>query len=321
MERDLVVIGGSAGSVGALAKLLGALPLGLPASVAIVVHRPERGSGGLEAVLRRASRLAVVDAEDGAPLTEGQALLAPARLHLLVREGHVVLAPSAKINRVRPAVDPLFRSAARWYGPRVIGVVLSGSLDDGAAGLAAIQARGGACLVQDPDEAMFPSMPLAAAAAAPEAKVLPVAELAIAIVDLAGQPISTEPDPPSPDLVAETDLAEHGRRLAGTQPGAPIPIGCPDCRGGMSRVDVAGQPHFVCHVGHSFGAETLVAAQSDIAENSLQTAVSVLEEREATHRMLAEQTTGSTREEHLRAAEQAARAAASIRATIRSAMA
>jgi two-component system, chemotaxis family, protein-glutamate methylesterase/glutaminase len=133
-KRDLIVIGGSAGAIGALSDLLAGLPATLDASVAVVLHRSAQGSSGLEGVLSRASSLPAAEAVDGEMLQPGRVYLAPADRHLLVHDDHLLLVHSAKVNLTRPAVDPLFQSAARWYGAHAIGVVLSGSLDDGSVG-------------------------------------------------------------------------------------------------------------------------------------------------------------------------------------------
>src|SRR5262245_42456273 len=140
---DVIVIGGSAGAIGPLTTLLGGLPRDLNASVVVVLHRPAASSDGLRAVLERASALPVRTVVDGDRLTAGVIHLAPADHHVVIHRDYLMLVHGAKVNRVRPAADPLFRSAARWFGGRAIGIVLSGSLDDGSVGLATIEAVGG----------------------------------------------------------------------------------------------------------------------------------------------------------------------------------
>jgi two-component system, chemotaxis family, protein-glutamate methylesterase/glutaminase len=316
-RRDLVVIGGSAGGITALITLLRELPATFAASIVVVLHRPAGGSGQLRSVLSRKCALPVETAGDGDPLRTGCVYLAPPDFHALVRPEHLHLARTAKVNRVRPAVDPLFHSAARYYGPRAVGVVLSGSLDDGSVGLAAIDARGGLCLVQDPKEALFAGMPLAALAAVPTAKAMPVADLGSALVELVGSPVDDAEFDVDPDLIAETDMTHQFLDLSGSdQPGVPVAIACPDCRGGMTRIDGATTVHFRCHVGHTYSPQSLLAAQQDSTEGALWTAISILEERAAVHQSLAERTEDEEQERHLRAAEQARLAADSIRPNI-----
>ena len=338
-RRDLVVIGGSAGGVAALASLLGSLSPSFPAAIVVVLHRPAVGSGNLRGVLDRASALPVVDAAHDDALEPGRVYLAPPGVHVLVRPDRLLLSRTARVNRVRPAVDPLFRSAARWFGARTIGVVLSGALDDGAAGLDAISAHGGACLIQHPADALFAGMPYAAMVAVPGATVLPVDELGPAMSALveirpavAAGPVSgngSEPvvpvpvpvlddDPePDPDLVAETALTEgNGFQDVRRQPGKPAPFACPDCRGAMTRIGSGGAEHYRCHVGHTFSPQTLVAAQSEGVESALWTAVSILEEQAALHRSMAAGLAGDRRADHIAQAELAADGADAVRHTI-----
>src|SRR5262249_22617408 len=159
----------------------------------------------------------------------------------------------------------LFRSAARWYGPRTVAVVLSGVLDDGAAGAAAIAGRGGVVLVQNPAEAAYRGMPQAALDANPAARSVPTDQLAATITELVGESV-TEPGSPLPkDLLWETDMTEAGMRsgLAATGPGMPVGIACPECHGGMSRIQTGDAVHYRCHVGHSYSPQTLLAAQTE----------------------------------------------------------
>ncbi|HEV2743893.1 MAG TPA: chemotaxis protein CheB, partial [Rubrobacter sp.] len=157
--RDVVTIGGSSGGVEALARLVGGLPADLPAAVLVVVHFPEGAPSALPRILSRSGPLEAVHPGDGDPVEKGRIYVAPPGLHLLMEDGRVRLARGPKENGHRPALDPIFRTAALEYGPRAVGVVLTGSLDDGTAGLAAIKARGGVAVVQDPEDALFRSMP------------------------------------------------------------------------------------------------------------------------------------------------------------------
>ncbi len=185
-NRDLVVVGASAGGVEALRSLIGSLPADLPAAVLVVLHLPAGSASALPEILSRAGVLPVSPARPGAPIEHGRVYVAPPDHHLVVADDEVMLSHHAAEDHHRPALNALFRSAAEAGGSRVIGVVLSGNLDDGAAGLAEIVARGGSALVQDPADAAYPSMPEAALAAVAAEAVLPVADLGEHIASLLG---------------------------------------------------------------------------------------------------------------------------------------
>ncbi|WP_041832345.1 chemotaxis protein CheB [Actinoplanes sp. N902-109] len=287
-RRDVVVIGGSAGSHDALLRIMADLPPDLAATVLVVVHLAAAPASALADMLARRCALAVRPAADAMTARPGHVYTAVPGRHLLIAEGDVLrLSRGPKQNRVRPAVDALFRSAARWCGPRVVGVLLSGNLDDGAAGLAAVNERGGAALVQDPGEARFPGMPGAARDAVPEVRCLPAAELAAAITELTGQLAGRAAGPPDHDLLWETEvLAEGSSPLA--QPGQPVGLGCPECKGGMYRIPTGSTVHFVCHVGHSYSPQSLLAARAEDVGGALWMAVSALQEKAMVHRQLAD---------------------------------
>ena len=226
-----MLVGASAGGVEALQALVAGLPADLPAAVLVVLHLRAGARSRLVAILGRSGPLPVAPARHGEPLTPGRVLVAPTDEHLLVHDGHVVLSPGAKENGHRPAVDPLFRSAARWLGPRAVAVVLSGSLDDGAAGAAAVAMQGGAVVAQEPDEALYDAMPRAALRAVPGALVLPARRIGAALPALlaarAGEPVP----PAHADLRLETDMAEHDEdAVSGTEsPGERVGVSCPAC--------------------------------------------------------------------------------------------
>lgn len=207
-RRDLVVLGGSAGGVEALREVVAALPADLPAAVLVVLHLPARSESNLAAILNRGGPLPAVTAERGMPLSPGRILVSPPARHLLVRDGRVLLSEAPKQNLARPSIDALFRSAARWQGNRTVAAVLSGNLDDGAVGLAAVDAAGGACLVQDPDDALAPSMPRAALAVVPHAAKMSAGEIGHGIAKLVTESIAPGAVSPGPDLIAKTDMAE-----------------------------------------------------------------------------------------------------------------
>jgi two-component system, chemotaxis family, protein-glutamate methylesterase/glutaminase len=278
-RRDVVVVGASAGGMSALQRIVARLPAALPASVLVVTHLAPAAPSRLPTILGKATALPVSAAEDGQPMKPGHVYTAVPDRHLLIGAHDVLrLSRGPRENRVRPAVDALFRSAARWCGPRVIGVVLSGTLDDGAAGLAAIVESGGAALVQRPAEARFAGMPRAALTAVPGAEELPATQLARRIAELVDQPVPPIAAEPGESLIWETDMNEHGRSAA-RQSGRPVGLGCPECGGGMHAVETGKAVHYVCHAGHSYSPQTLLAARDDGIERALWTALSALQEK------------------------------------------
>lgn len=286
-RRDVVVIGGSAGSHKPLAQTLARLPSDLPAVVLVVVHVAPAARPTLAGTLARSCALPVRPAVDGARLDPGSVHVAVPDRHLLVDDCAVLrLSDGPRQNLVRPAVDALFRSAARWCGPRMVGVILSGSLDDGAAGLAAVASGGGVALVQDPAEARFPGMPTAALRVVPDAATLAGSDLGEAVAETAGKPVTVRGRPPDP-LIWETDLLAYGTSETPDH-GQPVALGCPECRGGMHVVRTGLADHYVCHVGHSFSPQSLLAIREDNIEQAVWTAVSALRDKAVLLEQLAE---------------------------------
>jgi two-component system, chemotaxis family, protein-glutamate methylesterase/glutaminase len=295
VNRDLVVIGGSAGGLDALCPLIAGLPGNLPAAVLVVLHMPAQADSALATIINRCGPLPAVPASSGEPLRPGRIHVAVPDRHLLVHDQTILLSRAPKQNRARPAIDALFRSAARWRGRRTVGVVLSGSLDDGAAGLAAIDSAGGACVVQHPADALVASMPTAALTVVPTAGVFPVAELGTAVAALTSERLGTLPPLVDETLIRETDMAETDQATPdGPRLGEPAAVSCPDCTGGMNRVESAGAVYYRCHVGHVWSPMTLLEAQREVVERSLWTAVSILEEQATIHQTLAERARGTT---------------------------
>lgn len=315
----MVGVACSAGGLAPLRSLVGGLPEALPASVLVVRHLGRDAKPLLPGILTRGAVLPVEFAVDGEPVRPGRVRIAPPDRHLTVHDGWLRVAGTPKINRVRPAADALFRSLARWYGPRVVAVVLSGTLDDGAAGAAAVAARGGTVIVQDPAEAEFSSMPRQTLGAVPGAETVPTNELAAAILDLLGSQVGEPPGLP-PDLIWETDLTDAVGEGPDGVPGRPAAVTCPSCHGAMNQVDALNDLHFRCHTGHVYSPATLVADQEDAGEAALWHAVALLEERAMVHHELALRAgrLGARAEEraHMRAALDARRAAEAVRALI-----
>jgi two-component system chemotaxis response regulator CheB len=287
--HDIIVVGASAGGVEALTQLVGALPKDLPATLFVVLHVPPNGPSLLPGILTRCGGPPAVHPHDGQAFQYGTIYVAPPDVHLLVKPGYVTLVHGPRENGHRPAIDPLFRTAARVYGPRVVGVVLSGSLDDGTAGLLAIKRRGGIGLAQDPGEAIYEGMPHNAIDNGVVDQVLPVAGLAAALVELAHRPVvgGGEPVPEDIDIEAdsaelEMDALERYRRN-----GIVSSYTCPECHGALWEVQDGELVRFRCRVGHAFSVDTLLAEQSTALEEALWTAFRALEERAALARQVA----------------------------------
>jgi two-component system chemotaxis response regulator CheB len=284
MTRDLVAIGSSAGGVEVLKRLIGQLPGDLPATVLVGLHLPAAGPSLLPQILQRSSSLEVVAAAQDLPLVPGQVVVARPDSHLLVSEDRIVLGRGGRENGHRPAHDAMLRSVALARGPRAVGVVLTGMLDDGSIGLACVQRYGGAVLVQDPADAEFPDMPLAALAAVPSAVAMAVDDLAVELVRLVaeepGQPPEVAPDQRHLDL-AELASAMGSPPLLpdGSLPGVPSPFSCPDCRGVLRVVEDVAPMRYRCRTGHAWSPESLAAAQGTAVETALWEALRALDER------------------------------------------
>jgi two-component system chemotaxis response regulator CheB len=294
-QRDLVVVGASAGGVEALKALVAGLPPELPAAVLVVLHVPATGRSVLAEILDRAGPLPAATATDGAPLRRGEILVAPSDAHLLVHDGHVRLSRGPRENGHRPAVDPLFRSAARAHGARTIGVVLSGLLDDGAAGLRLVHDEGGATVVQDPDDALHPGMPTAALAAGPVDRTAPAAGLGDVISALLDEPLpGRSGDDVAHGAPGEPDEVELDPVECDLTRGALSGLTCPDCGGAIWETD-DDPARYVCHVGHAFSRESMLQEQGRALEITLWSALRALEERADLLRRVARRTGGGAR--------------------------
>lgn len=282
--RDIIVIGASAGGFGVLRQLVADLPADLPAALFIVWHMPADSQGVLPDVLNQARTLPAAHAIDGEPIVPGRIYVAPPDRHLLVERGRVRVTKGPREHRFRPAVDPLFRSAAYAYGPRVVGVVLSGSLDDGAAGLRVVKRRGGTAVVQDPHDAEVAAMPLNASRAVSVDYVVPAAGLAALLARLSHEPVAGLREGTMDDNDEQTSIeiqiaADNNALEAGVMKlGPPTPYTCPECHGVLLALKDGGLMRFRCHTGHAFSADSLLAAVTDITEEALWNAVRALEE-------------------------------------------
>ncbi|QUQ64025.1 chemotaxis protein CheB [Kutzneria sp. CA-103260] len=280
-HRDVVVVGASAGGVESLRGLLATLPADLAAAVLVVLHMPSGCTSALPAILNRAGLLPARPASHGAPLRHGHVYTAIPDHHLLVLDDLMGLSRGPAENGHRPAVDALFRSTARAVGPRAIGVVLSGALDDGASGLTSIVARGGAAVVQDPADALCPGMPENALREVPTARVAPVAELAEVLTKLIAEPVAAGPaNTMSPLDLVEADIAAHGLKEGRPNMdtmGDPSGFTCPDCDG--SLMTVPGTRRYRCRVGHAWSLEALAERKDGQLERALWTALRTLDEK------------------------------------------
>ena len=278
--RDVVVVGASAGGVEALSQLVSHLPGDYSAGLAVVLHLPNAGPSVLPKILARVTPLDVVAAEDATELRPGRIHVAPAGTHLVFDGDRLRLEQGPRENGHRPAIDRLFRSAAASFGPRVAGVVLSGMLDDGVAGLASIRANGGLTIAQDPASAHFPGMPQAALDAGTADYSLPVEEIA-GLLALAAQG-SVLPVRPLPGTDSEHVLDDLvGRWRAGVDAGLASGFSCPECAGSLWSSVENGIERYRCHIGHAYSPESLLAMQNDRIEAALWSARASLEQRAA----------------------------------------
>lgn len=280
-KRDILVIGASAGGLSALTRLFGGMPKDCMPTVFVVLHISPNARSMLPRLLNRVEWLTAFHPADGEPIRPGHIHLAPPDHHLLVDRDRVLVRRGPRENRTRPAVDPLFRSAGIAFGSRVVGVVLTGMLDDGTSGLRAIHRCGGVCIVQDPEEAEWPGMPESAFAHAPVDHVLPVDAMPPLLCRLAAEP--APPGPPVPfDIAEEAHIAEQEFTTVSddTQAvGSPTTLSCPECGGGLSEIRDGPALRFRCQIGHAFSPGSMEEAQAESMEKALWVALRTHEDR------------------------------------------
>jgi two-component system chemotaxis response regulator CheB len=288
-ESRVVVIGASAGGVEALRHLVSLLPPDFPAPIVVVLHTPATGAGALASILDRAGPLRAVPVVDEPRLETGQILVAPGDHHVVVYDHAVTLSKGPRENGHRPSVDVLFRTAANALGPRVIAVVLSGSLDDGAAGAVAVKLRGGRVLVQSPDEALHAGMPQSTMSATEVDQVLPISEMPAVLHQMALEEVPEAPVESSL-MQMEAAVADFDLDAITTEdhPGRPSGWTCPDCHGSLFEIHEGGLVRFRCRVGHAWSAASLVAQQGTALEAALWIALRALEEKASLTRNLAQ---------------------------------
>lgn len=260
-RRDIIVIGASAGGVETLERLISGFPPDLPAAVFITQHISAKASPILPKLLTPFSLLPADNAEDGEAIRPGKIYVAPPDFHLILEPGVVRLSHGPRENLQRPCINAMFRSAARHYGERVTGVLLTGLLDDGAAGLWEIQQREGATVVQDPEEALYPSMPESAIRGMTVQYIVRIAAMAALLTWLATTHSNNEGTAEPVPAVIE-----------------PYGQSCPECGGVMVAARLGGLREYRCHTGHRLGLETMIAEKHKEVERALDIALSQSEE-------------------------------------------
>jgi two-component system chemotaxis response regulator CheB len=277
-RRDLIVIGASAGGVETLRRVVAELSPKLPAAICIVLHISPGSPSALASILQRAGPLPCRPARDGDALEEGRILVAPPDRHMVIEDRHVRLTVGPRENGHRPAVDVLFRSAAAVGDGRVIGVVLSGTRDDGTAGLAVIKSNGGAAVVQDPQDALYAGMPASALEHVVVDAVVSADRLAAALSEMVSGPQPPRPSAPQ-DSPGVSVNPGHEQSADNPRQGPEVTMVCPDCGGVLQERSEAGMTQWECRVGHRYSPQSLVDAQAVGVEGALWAAVRALEDR------------------------------------------
>lgn len=282
-KRDVIVIGASAGGVNALIEFVKSLPYDLDAAIFVVLHISASAPSNLASILNRNGQLKAVTAKDGEIIRRGLIYIAPPDHHLMLEGDHVLVKKGPKENRFRPSVDALFRSAAYGYGPRVIGIIMSGMLNDGTSGLWAVKRMGGVCLIQDPEEALFDSMPINALEGVDIDYILPVAEMGAILTDL----VKEEPQEATQLTEDEMKLLKLEVIIAGHDNafemgimnyGSLTPFTCPECSGALITLTEGKIVRFRCHTGHAFTASALMEGVTEKIEEKLWSGMRALEE-------------------------------------------
>lgn len=287
--RGVVAVGASAGGVEALKDMAGGLPPDLPYAVLVTLHMSAGAPSVLAAIIDRSGPLPAVAARDGESLDAGRIYVAVPDRHLLVDDHRCVLSQGPTENRHRPAINALFRSTALQFGPRAIGVLLSGVLDDGVLGLGAIRSRGGTAVVQEPSDAMFTGMPLNAIAHGHADHRAAAADIGPLLARLADRRVEERHTEPDPQMELENRIAMSGRfstDVDGDALGPAAGYSCPDCNGSLLTVSTG---NYRCRVGHAWTAAALLAAQDQEFEGALWVALRSLQEKAKLSRTLADQ--------------------------------
>ncbi|MGN7786158.1 chemotaxis protein CheB [Niabella sp. 22666] len=280
-KERIIVVGGSAGGVKALRAFVKGLPADFMSPVFIAWHMSPDASGILPELLGNLTSLKVAHALDYEPIAPGRIYVAPPDHHLLIEQGHVRVTRGPKENRFRPAIDPLFRSAAYAYRNRVIGVIVSGALDDGVAGLWTIKNNGGISIVQDPADADIPSMPQNALRDTPVDHCVPAADFPALLLKITQQRMPARRSKPEPVRVKlEKDIAGEvkGAGMKAFSLGDLSPFSCPECHGVLALIKEGNIIRYRCHTGHAYSADTLLSGLTEQIEQELYSAMRGMEE-------------------------------------------
>jgi two-component system chemotaxis response regulator CheB len=286
--RDIVTVAASAGGFEPLRTLLAALPADFPASVLVVLHIPATGGRTLPRILDRAGVLPAAAAIDGEPLQAGRVYVAPPDVHLMVVDGVVRTSRGPRQNGVRPSADPLFRSAALYGGPRTIGVVLSGTLDDGALGAATVERLGGRVIVQDPADAAYGSMPRCALATTQHPEIRAAGAIAKVLIQLTREEVEIRSGEPPADLEEEVRSLLAGDPQVTPSPRDYSGFTCPECGGPLYHAREHAADSYDCLVGHRWSPESLLEEQATTVERAMWLAIRSLDERRRLTERLAE---------------------------------
>ncbi|OGX81448.1 chemotaxis protein CheB [Hymenobacter lapidarius] len=282
-HRDIIVIGASTGGVTALMELVKALPADFPAPIFVVMHVPADSPGTLPQLLNTVSALKARHPQDGEVVEPGVIYVARPDHHLLLEGDRVLVARGPKENRFRPSIDALFRSAAYTYGPRAIGVVLTGYLDDGTSGLWSVQRMGGVAVVQEPQDAEQPSMPTNALEFVAADHVVPLAQMGTLLVGLIQERAPAKPRLPAAELdllKIELTIAKQGGgfELGIIDKGKLTPFTCPDCHGALTQLIEGKLIRYRCHTGHAYTVSALLSEVTESVESMLYQSMRGLEE-------------------------------------------
>lgn len=282
--HDIIVVGASSGGVDALPRLIGSLPADLPASVFVVLHIPAQGRDLLPEIMRRTASLSVAHGVDGESVRQGHVYVAPPDHHLQVDGTRVRLSRGPRENFHRPSIDALFRSAAECYGPRVAGVVLTGNLDDGTAGLHAVKSGKGIAIVQDPKDALVPAMPQSALRNVKVNHCVPLTEIGPLLVRLA----TTRDTSKNKKGLSRMKKRTMSPKAMEKEFGQPTSFVCPECNGPLWETKAGPSLQFRCHVGHAYSPDSLLADHANGLERALWSAVRTFDERAGLVRRLGE---------------------------------
>jgi two-component system chemotaxis response regulator CheB len=292
--HDVIVIGASAGGINALHVLFAALPVDLPAAVFVVLHAGIQSH--FAGILGKHASLSVITASDGARIEPQTIYVAPPGKHLLLHDGHMLLRRGPRENLSRPAIDPLFRTAAATFGGRVIGVVLSGALNDGTAGLGAIKRCGGLAVVQNPADADVPDMPSNALRRVDIDHVAPISDMGPLLSRLAAERPGHTPEIPL-DIRLESAIAALELTDMKTEDslGTLSPFTCPECHGALWEIPDDSMLRYRCHVGHAFTAESIFSALGSEVDNMMEVLLRSHQQRAALAHRMAERERGRNR--------------------------